>query len=298
MVSQRTLRVLALAAGVGVALPAAAAQAKPASPAAHAAGGAVGATPDPPIVGIPITRTDSALGNAADAIDAGNAAQAVAPLTAASKYLTRSYRGARYLINTAPATPPAAAGRVRARTYVRLARGAVSASRSGTTGNSAWIRAHKSGGAPAGPAFADAPTSVFDVFTSQFNAATASAGMLPDATGAALTGVTGTITAAQTLRSRLVRFIHTKEPTPPPAAAGRVRAHKSGGAVVGTSFGAVMPGLTVLLDAEMQQMQLAARDRSLPTASRATLTRSIAADRRLEGQVNTWWPPAPPGADG
>ena len=57
--------------------------------------------------------------------------------------------------------------------------------------------------------------------------------------------------------------------------------------------GTVMPGLTVLLDAELQQMPAMADDPSVPQASRAALTKAIAADKQIENLVNQWWPPAP-----
>lgn len=281
MVGPRTTRLLALSVGLALALPAAAAQ----------AGG--GAPPlDPPIVGVPILRTQIALGNAGDAIDAGNGAQAVGPLRASRRYLIRSYRGAKYLIANAP-PPPAEAGSASALRFRRLARRAIRASRQG--GQSSWIRARISGSGGAGPAFADAPTAVFDVFTSQFNAATTAVGLVPDAKGNLLARLQTTINTAVVLRNRLVKVIHAAAPPAPPAEEGRVHAHTSG-APVGATFDAVMPGVVVLIDAELQQMQATAQDSSVPSASRAALTKAIAADQQIENLVNQWWPPLP--ADG
>jgi hypothetical protein len=59
-----------------------------------------------------------------------------------------------------------------------------------------------------------------------------------------------------------------------------------------------MPGLTVLLDAELQQMQAAAQDSSVPSDAKAILTGAVAADKQIQTLVNQWWPPAPAGADG
>jgi hypothetical protein len=273
MVRTRSTRMLALSVGLALALPAAA-----------QAGG--GAPPlDPPIVGVPIVRTQVALGNAVDAIDAGNGGQAVGPLRASRRYLIRSYRGAKYLIANAP-PPPAEAGSVSAPRFRRLARRAIRASR--RDGLSGWIRI--SGAEGAGPAFADAPTAVFDVFTSQFNAATTAVGVLPDVKGQLLTRVQTTLNTAIVLRNRLVKVIHAAAPPAPPAETGRVHAHSSG-AEGGATFDAVMPGLVVLLDAELQQMQATAQDSSVPAASRAALTKAIAADQQIESLVNQWWPP-------
>jgi hypothetical protein len=292
MVPKRTTALLPLAASLALALPAAAAEAKPAPPLAHAAGSGAAAI-DPPIVGVPIARTANALANAADAIDSGNGAQAAGPLTASRRYLLRSYNGAKYLIANAP-PPPAGADSANPRKFRRLARSFIRASHRGE--QHGWIKAHASGAeGGAGPAFADAPTAVFDVFTSQFNAATAAVGMAPDTKGDLLSKVKTTLNTAIVLRNRLVKVVHAAAPpAPAPAGDGRVRARASGAAPAGGSaFGAVMPGLTVLLDAELQQMQAAAADTSVPSDAKAILTSAIAADKQIETLVNQYWPPAP-----
>jgi hypothetical protein len=286
MVLHGTTRWLAVTASLALALPAAAAQAKDAGPVAHAAGSDAVAL-DPPIVAVPMARTANALANAADAVDAGNGAQAASSLTASRRYLLRSYSGAKYLIANAP--PPAAeAGSANPQKFRRLARSFIRASRRGD--QHGWIKAHASDDGPAGPAFADPPTAVFDVFTSQFNAATAAVGMAPDTKGDLLSKVKTTLNTAIVLRNRLVKVIHTAAP-PAPAEAGSAQAHAS--QAVAGEFDAVMPGLTVLLDAELQQMQAAAADNSVPSDSKAILTSAIAADKQIESLVNQYWPPAP-----
>jgi hypothetical protein len=293
MVRKGTTPLLALAAGLALALPAAAAEAEPAGPVAHAAGSGAPAA-DPPIVGVPITRTQAALGSAADAIDAGQGAQAVGPLTATRRYLIRSYKGAKYLIANAPPPPAASDGSANPRKFIRLARRSIRATRGGAAVGRGWIRAQTSGAEGGGPAFADAPTAVFDVFTSQFNAATAAVGMLPDTKGNLLAKVQTALNTAVILRNRLVKIVHAAEPPAPPASDGRVHARASG-AEGGSTFGAVMPGLTVLIDAELQMMRATADDTSVPAASRAVLAKVIAADQQIENLVNQWWPPAPTG---
>ena len=293
MVRKRTNRLLSLAAGLALALPVAAAEAQPAPPVAHAAGSGAAAL-DPPIVGVPIRRTDAALSSAADAIDAGNGAQASGPLTASRRYLLRSYSGAKYLIANAP-PPVAEAGSANPRKFIRLARSFVRAARSGD--QRGWIKAHASGAeGGAGPAFADAPTAVFDVFTSQFNAATAAVGMAPDTKGELLAKVKTSLNTAIVLRNRLVKVVHAAAPTAPAEEAGaRAHASQEEGA---PTFDVVMPGLTVLLDDELQQLQAMAADSTVPADSKAILTSAVAADKQIETLVNQWWPPAPAGADG
>jgi len=286
MAGRNTTRWLALSAAAMFALPAAAAQASSAGPVAHAAGG--GAPPmDPAIVGVPIQRTQTALSNAIDAIDAGDGAAAVGPLTASRRYLLRSYSGAKYLI-AHPPPAPAEEGSANPQKFRTLARSFIRASRRGRQG--AWIKAHASDDA-AGPAFADGVTAVFDVLTSQYSAATAAVGMAPDTTGDLLAKVKTTLNTAIVLRNRLVKVIHAAAP-PAPAEEGRAPAHASDDA---PTFDTVMPGLIVLVDDELQQMQAAAADASIPSDSKAILTKAIAADQQIESLVNQYWPPAPAG---
>jgi hypothetical protein len=275
MVLRRSTRLLVLVAGLALALPAASAEAGSDAPSL-----------DPPIVGVPIQRTAIALSNAADAIDAGNGAQAIGPLTASRRYLIRSYKGAKWLIANAP-PPPADDGSANPQLkFRRLARRAVRGAGSG--GHGGWIRAQASGAEGGGPAFADGPTAVFDVFTSQFNAATAAVGMAPDVKGNLLNRVQATLNTAVVLRNRLVKIVHTAAP-PPPAGDGRVHARAADAPA--DPWGAMMPGLNVLIDAELQMMQATADDTSVPQASRAALTNAIAADKQIEALVNQWWPP-------
>src|SRR3954465_10348206 len=276
MVLHRTTRSLALTVGFALALPAAAAQAGSGPPPV-----------DPAIVGVPIPRTAAALSNAADAIDAGTGAQAAGPLTASRRYLLRSYSGAKYLIANAP-PPVAADASANPQKFRSLARSFIRAARRGD--QRGWITAHASGGAGAGPAFADAPTGVFDVFPSQYSAATAAAGMSPDTKGDLLAKVKTTLNTAIVLRNRLVKVVHTAAP-PAPAEAGSVHAHAA--QAVAGEFDAVMPGLIVPLDGEIQQMPAASQDANTPADVKSMLTAAISADNQIEALVNQLWPPAP-----
>jgi len=187
-----------------------------------------------------------------------------------------------------PCRPPAADS-ANPQKFRKLARSFVRAAHRGQ--QRGWLKAHASGGAPAGPAFADGPTSVFNVLTSQYSAATAAVNMAPDTKGGLLAKVKTSLNTAIVLRNRLVKVVHAASP-PAPAEDGRVKAHAAGGAVVG-SYDTVMPGLTVLLDDELQQMQAAADDSSVPADSKAILTSAIAADKQIQTLVNQYWPPAP-----
>ena len=283
MVLHRTTRWLALTVGLALALPVAAAQAKSAGPVAHAAGGDVPAL-TPAIVGVPIQRTDAALSNAADAIDAGDGAGAAGPLTASRRYLLRSYSGAKYLI-AHPPPAPAEEGSAAKKRFVKLARSFIRASHHGK--QRGWIKAHASQDA-AGPVFADGVTAVFNVFTSQYSAATTVAGMAPDTKGELLAKVKTSLNTAIVLRNRLVKVVHAAAPTAPAEEAGAVaHASQEEGA---PTFDVVMPGLTVLLDDELQQMQAMAADSAVPADSKAILTSAIAADQQIVNLVNQYWP--------
>jgi hypothetical protein len=278
VLKKRTTLPLALAASVALALPAA----------ANAGGDAPPLSPS--VVGIPIERTQVALDNAANAIDEGKGATAAGPLRASRRYMIRSYKGAKYLIANQPA-PPVEDARVSQRKFVRMARRFIRISRHrGATASRRWI-AQASQDDAAGPVFADAATAVFSVFTSQYSAATASVGMLPDVKGNLLSRVQTSLNTAIVLRNRLVKIVAAAAPPAPPEdARANAKASQEEGEV--TTFDIVMPGLVVLLDDEMQQMRATAEDTSVPAASKNVLTNALAADQQIETRVNTIWPPA------
>lgn len=275
MISRITMLPLALVVSLSVALPASAAQATSGDPVAHSAGG--DAPPlTPSVVGVPLARADKALSKAADAVDAGNGAQAVGPLRASRRYMIRAYRGAKYLIAATPPVPAEDARAARAtRKFKRLARRAVRASRGGGARASQF----------APPVLADTPTAVFSVFQGQYNAATAAVGMLPDVQGQLLARVKTTLNTAIVLRNRLVRIVATASP---PAPAEDARAAQDEDA---TTFDVVMPGVSILVADEIQQMQSTQQDTTVPAASSAVLTNALAADNQILTRVNTLWPP-------
>ena len=282
MVLKRPILSLALVASIAVALPAGTAAADPSGPVAHSAGG--DAPPlNPSVVGVPISRTSDALDSAADAVDEGKGATAAGPLRASRRYLIRSYNGAKYLIANTPPVP-ADDARAASKRFVRLARRHIRAARASRSSGSGWIRAQASGDA-AGPVFADTATAVFNVLTSQYDAATAAVGMAPDTTGNLLNRVKTTLNTAIVLRNRLVRIVAAAAPPAPPEDA---RAAQEEGV---TTFDMVMPGLAVLLNDEIQMIQATSQDASVPAAAKGILTSALAADNQILTRVNTLWPP-------
>ena len=289
MVSRRITLPLALVASLAVTLPAGAAQAKSADPVAHSAGG--DAPPlTPSVVGVPLARADKALGNAADAVEAGNGAQAVGPLRASRRYMIRAYRGAKFLIAQTPPAPAEDASAAGVRKFSRLARRAVRVSRASAASNHGRVPAQASQFAP--PVLADTPTAVFSVFQGQYNAATTTVGMLPDVQGALLARVKTTLNTAIVLRNRLVKIVAAAEPPAPAEDAsashpGATAAQEEGVPL----FADVMPGVSILLADEIQQMQSTQQDTTVPPASIAVLVPALAADQQIEAQVNLLWPP-------
>ncbi len=286
MALERPFSLLALVVGLAIAAPADAAAATSADPVAHSAGGDVPPL-NPAVVAVPIKRTGNAIDAAANAIDEGKGATAAGPLRASRKYLIRSYRGAKYLIANAPVPPPEDA-RASSRKFLRLARRFIRSSRAGGHSARRWIRVHASQDDAVGPTFADAPTAVFSVFTSQYDAATAATGMLPDTKGNLLGRVKTTLDTAIVLRNRLVRIVAVAAPPPPPEDAARAAQDPDDV----TTFDVVMPGVAVLLNDELQQMQALAQDTTVLPASIAALTSALAADNQILNRVNTLWPPA------
>lgn len=280
MVTRRTTLSLGLMVGALVALPAGQAVAGSGAPA-----------PDPSLTGVPITRTEKSLTTAADSIDKGDGATAGKQLTSARKYLIRSYNGAKYLISLPPPAPTGDGRAVSASTsnyYVRLARQLVKARRKGDTARSRLILAQASGGA-VGPAIADNPTAVFNVLMSEYSAATAATGMYPDTTGSLQSKDALVFNTAIILRNRIVKLVKAAEPPAPPEEGRNVVARAADDGP--PTYAAVMPGLVVLLDDEIQMMKQTIDD--VPAASQPALQSAIAADQKIEDLVNATWPPAP-----
>ena len=289
MVSRRITLPVALVASLAVALPAGAAQARSADPVAHSAGGDA-APLTPSVVGVPLARADKALGNAADAVEAGNGAQAVGPLQASRRYMIRAYRGARFLIAQTPPVPAEDASVAGARKFRRLARRAVRVSRASAASSHGSVRAQASQFAP--PVLADTPTAVFSVFQGQYNAATTAVGMLPDVQGALLARVKTTLNTAIVLRNRLVKTVAAAEPPAPAEDASASHPSATAAQEEGVPlFADVMPGVSILLADEIQQMQATQQDTTVPPASIAVLAPALAADQQIEAQVSLLWPP-------
>jgi hypothetical protein len=95
-----------------------------------------------------------------------------------------------------------------------------------------------------------------------------------------------TLNTAIILRNRLVQIVAAASPPAADEAQAAQEAEET------TTFDMVMPGLAVLLGDEIQQMQAATQDTTIPAASRTALSAVLAADQQILTRVNTLWPPA------
>src|SRR3954454_853932 len=204
MVTRKTALPVALIASAALAVPGAQAAGNPTGPVAHAAGSDAPAL-NPAVVGNAITRTDAALGSAANFTTQADGASPPTPLPAARRYLIRSYTGAKYLI-AHPPPAPADAGSANPARFVTQARRLVRRSRQERKAGR-WVRAPASDAAPPPRAIADNPTAVFNVLTSQYSAATAAVAMYPDTTGTLQQKVKLVLDSAIILRNRLVKVV-------------------------------------------------------------------------------------------
>src|SRR4029078_9156278 len=108
-------------------------------------------------------------------------------------------------------------------------------------------------------------------------------GMPPDTKGELLAKVKTSLNTAIVLRNRLVKIVHAAAPTAPAqgGGAGGPPGQEEGAATLDgaiareeapPTYDVVMPGLTFLLGAELQQMQAMAADSAVPADSKAILT--------------------------
>ena len=258
-----------LAVGAIAALPATAGAATGHHHKARAAGGDVPPVL-PSIVNARITRGTTAIERAGDYVDRDMPDKAVASLLNVRRNMYAAWRGAQYVIQTAPPPPASSASVHRA-------------------------KAHASGGAVApGTVYADPNTTAVAVLGFQHAVATASYGLLDGAKGALRDAVSTTIFAALNRRDAAITYIHNLPPPPATAARVHARAHASGGAVV-TDFATLMPGIVPDLDDELQQVGGVLQGGALTPGEKKIMNEADAQVIKTERTVNTFWPPVPAG---
>lgn len=223
---------------------------------ARAAGGDVPPTL-PSIVRVRINRGEKALAKAGDLIDRDQTDKAILALRGARRNMYAAWRGAVYVINTAP--PPVADD-------ASVHRGSA--------------KAHKSGGAVTGTVYADPVTTAVAVLGFQHDVASAAYGMADGAKGTLLSAVNTTIFAALDRRDSAISFISKL----PPAADAAEDA---------VTFDLLMPGVAGDVQDEVQQVQGSlANDAVDPTGKKILKDAEVQA-LLTENTINTIWPPAP-----
>ncbi|HEY2602991.1 MAG TPA: hypothetical protein VGI67_15650 [Thermoleophilaceae bacterium] len=212
-----------------------------------------------------VNRAEKALNNAGKYVDNEKPAKAVIALLHARQNMYAAWKGAVYVIQTAP-PPPADSAKVN------------------------HAKAHKSGGAPVGTVYADPVTTAVAVLGLQHDVATTGFGLADGAKGALLGAVNTTVFAALDRRDAAITFI--QQLPPPPAADAKVHAHKAGGAVV-ADFATLMPGVAGDVADEIQQIQGVTQDGAVDPTGKRILKDALVQDILTENTINTLWPPVP-----
>ena len=231
-------------------------------PTAHIAGGDAGPLLYPSLVNVRLVRGEAALQRAVEYADEGQADKAVASLANARLHVRKAWAGAKYLIDNAPAAPPASDGSVG-----RMSGGAI----------------------PGASPYASIYDTAFAVLSLQHDAASTSMGLIDSAKGTLLSSLSTTIFTALNGRDAAIAYIHSKAPPP---AAGDGRVGRSSGAPVAGGWATVMPKVSSQLDDEMQQI-----DGTLAGTVSSGATKVLKAaelqDVKSQKTLNQFWPPAP-----
>jgi hypothetical protein len=289
MLPRKALLPVAIAAGLVAASPAAASP-QAADPAAHASGGGGGTpAPLPAVVRTRVVRTENALERLTESVDDGDATQAAKTAKVIRRQLSAAWRGTKYYIKNAPPPPPPADD---ARVHVNDARVHVK-------DLPPRVRARTTGGAPAAGTIADPPTTAIGVLQLQDDVISTIVELTDGARVPLLDAMSTTLFYALDKRDAAVEDVHTLAPPAPlPADDARFQphAHASGGAVAGGTFDAVMPQLVGMIDDELQQIDGLQSDATdLRPGAKKILRAAEAQALITQRQVNTYWPPLPPG---
>jgi glycerol-3-phosphate responsive antiterminator len=240
----------------------------------HSARAAGGDVPPvlPSIVRVNITRGEKALDHANSYVDKDNPAKAIISLKNARRNMYAAWKGAVYVIQTAP-PPPADSASV----------------------HKASRKAHKSGGAvTGGTVYADPVTTAVAVLGFQHDVATAGIGMTDGAKGTLLGAVNTTIFAALDRRDAAIKFI--SQLPPPPAAAARVHASlhaHAAGTPVAVDFPTLMPGVVPDISDEIQEIQGELANGAVVPTGKKILRDALVQDLLTTNTINTLWPPVP-----
>jgi hypothetical protein len=286
MPSFRALVPLTAAVGLIAATPAGALAAPANHPRARAAGGDVVALQFPSIVNTRLVRAQSALDRAARFSDQAQPGKAITAMTAARNNLSKAWKGAKYVIQTAP-PPVATDAAFHRRAFLKSGRVRIYRGPRGK-------RVRQAGAPPAaGGSMASQYDTAFAVLSLQHYAATTAVGLIDDTTGTMLTAVRSTLARSLNDRDAAIAYIHSIDTPAPPAADARVHAHSAGTPVV-AGWSTTMPNLVPQLDDEIQQVEGTLTESGLTGAQTSILNGADYRDIKTERTVNQLWPPPLP----
>ena len=217
----------------------------------------------PSLVQVRIGRTERALERATRKIENKKPVEAASTLKVVRRQLAAAWRGAKYVVRTAPPPPP---------------------------GEDARVVARKSGDAPVGPAFASPPETAFRVLTLQHDVVSAMVALIDGSHGAGLNALSTTINQVDDRRDQALQYILSVEPPLPPDPEGE--GGEEEGAV--PTFATVMPPYAMYLDDEVQAMTGTLLDATdLTAGGRRVLNAASAQVGRTKTVVSTNWPIVP-----
>jgi hypothetical protein len=268
----RSLRValpLAVAASLVAVTPAVAADAK--APAkAKASGSDVVELTYPSLVQVRIGRAERALERATKKIEGDKPVdESAKALKVVRRQASAAWRGAKYVIRTAPPPPPAEDARVRAR---------------------------KAGDPASGPTYASPPETAFRVLTLQHDISSAMVALIDGSHGLGLAGLSTTLNQVNDRRDQALQYIlSVAPPVPPEAEDARVRARASQEEEdAAPTFDTVMPPYATHLDDELQAITGTLTDATdLTAGGRRLLNAANAQVGRTKTFVSTNWPILP-----
>jgi hypothetical protein len=222
----------------------------------------------PSLVQVRIDRTKRALERATKRYENGTPLDAVPTFKVVRRQLAAAWRGAKYVIRTAPPPPPDEDKRV--------------------------PRRAKASGDPVGPTYATPPDTGFAVLSLQHQVVAEVTQLIDGSHGTGLNALSRTMFLALDRRDQAIQDIRVLAPPGPPPE-DKVRARTSQEEDDAVTFDTVMPNTIGQFDDELQAisgLQIDATD--LTVGGRRLLSRALTQVTATKGTVNTIWPPIPP----
>ncbi len=222
----------------------------------------------PSIVDVRVGRAERALERATKRIENGDVVNAALSLKVVRRQTAAAWRGAKYVIRTAP--PPAPPEDFKARRRAR-------ASQDDATG----------------PTYASPAETAFAVLSLQHEVATSVVQLIDGSHGTGLKALSTTLYLTLDRRDRAIQDIKALAPPPPPPEDLRARTSQDEDAPVG--FDTVMPETVPQFDDETQAIEGTKSDATdLTAGGRRLLNAAEIQIAATKNTVNTIWPPVVP----